>query len=47
MRDEITEGDIRECPHCGKEFEMNDLSEDDLNDFDNYFEHITTCEEDE
>lgn len=41
---EVRLGDIIECPECGKSFEMNDLSEDDLNDFDVYFEHITTCE---
>lgn len=37
-------GDIAECPHCGKEFEMNDLDEEDYNDFDKYFEHVSNCE---
>lgn len=31
-------GDIATCPECGKEFEING---DD--DFDDYFEHVTTC----
>lgn len=42
---EVNLGDIVECPHCKKEFEMNNFSDDDLDDFDEYFEHITTCEE--
>lgn len=37
-------GDIAECPLCGKEFEMNNLDDEDINDFDLYFEHISTCE---
>lgn len=37
-------GDIAECPICGKEFEMNDLGEEDYNDFDKYFEHVSICE---
>ena len=41
---EFEEGDIAECPHCGLEFEMNDLSEDDWDNSDAYFEHVTTCE---
>ncbi len=36
-------GDIAECPHCGKEFELNNFHEDEPDDFDEYFEHITTC----
>lgn len=36
-------GDIAECPHCGKKFEMNDLGEEDYNDFDKYFEHVSIC----
>lgn len=36
-------GDIAECPNCGKEFEMNNFDEDDIDDFDNYLEHITIC----
>lgn len=46
MNDVIEEfelGDIAVCHHCGKEFEMNNLDEDDWNDFDKYFEHVTTC----
>lgn len=41
--EEFYEGDVAECPVCGKEFELNNLDEDELNDFDEYFEHITTC----
>ncbi|WP_190323389.1 hypothetical protein [Rummeliibacillus sp. TYF-LIM-RU47] len=37
-------GDIAECPHCGKEFEMNNLDEEDYNDFDQYFEHVSVCD---
>lgn len=44
MDEEIKQGDIVECPHCGKEFEMNNLTEDDYNDFDKYFEHVTLCD---
>lgn len=40
---EVELGDVIECPHCGKEFEMNNLDEDEIDDFDNYFEHVTTC----
>lgn len=36
-------GDIAECPHCGEEFEMNNLSEDDFDDFDDYFMHVSMC----
>ena len=43
MIQEFGLGDIVECPHCGKEFEINNLDENDINDFDNYFEHVTTC----
>lgn len=43
MIEEFEQGDIAECPHCGKEFEMNNLSEDDYNDFDQYFEHVSVC----
>jgi hypothetical protein len=41
---EFSLGDIAECPNCGKEFELNNLDDEDINDFDMYFEHITTCE---
>jgi hypothetical protein len=37
-------GDIAECPHCGREFELMNLEEEELDDFDEYFEHITTCD---
>ncbi|WP_176473323.1 hypothetical protein [Niallia circulans] len=37
-------GDIAECPHCGKEYEMKNLDEEDYNDFDQYFEHVSICE---
>ncbi|WP_181898665.1 hypothetical protein [Halobacillus trueperi] len=40
---EINLGDVVDCPYCGKEFEMKNLDDDDLNDFDEYFEHITVC----
>ncbi|MGO4890316.1 hypothetical protein ACJ2A9_21420 [Anaerobacillus sp. MEB173] len=40
---EFSLGDIVECEHCGKEFELNNLDEDEFDDFDGYFEHITTC----
>lgn len=43
MVDEFELGDVAVCPHCGKEFEMNNLDEDNWNDFDDYFEHVTTC----
>lgn len=42
---EFSLGDIAECPNCGKYFEMNNLDDDELNDFDNYFEHVTTCDD--
>ncbi|KIL74210.1 hypothetical protein [Bacillus badius] len=38
-------GDIAECPNCGRGFELNNLDEEELNDFDEYFEHITTCDD--
>jgi hypothetical protein len=41
---EFEQGDIAECHHCGKEFEMNNLNEEDYNDFDQYFEHVSMCE---
>lgn len=34
---EFAEGDIMECPYCEKEFD----------DFDDYFEHVTTCDGEE
>ena len=37
-------GDVAECPQCGKEFEMNNLDDEEINDFDVYFEHFTTCD---
>lgn len=40
---EVGLGDIVECPHCGKEFEMKNLDDENINDFDVYFEHVTTC----
>lgn len=41
---ELGIGDIAECPHCGKEFEINNLDENEFDDFDAYFEHVTTCD---
>ena len=38
---EFESGDIAECPHCGREFEMNNLDEEDFDDFDEYFMHVT------
>ena len=43
MTEEFEQGDIAECPLCGKEFEMHNLSEDEYNDFDQYFEHVSLC----
>jgi len=37
-------GDIAQCPNCSKEFEMSNLDDEELNDFDEYFEHVTTCD---
>lgn len=47
MKAEFQEGDIAVCPRCGAEHEMNYLDEDELDDFDEYFMHITTCEGDQ
>lgn len=44
MIQEFELGDIAECYGCGKEFEMNNLDEKNINDFDIYFDHVTTCE---
>lgn len=41
---EFGHGDIMECPHCGKEFEINNIDDDELDDADTYFEHVTTCD---
>jgi hypothetical protein len=41
---EIDSGDIMECPHCGRDFEMNNINDEDIDDFDDYFMHITTCD---
>lgn len=38
-------GSIVECERCGEEFELNYLHEEELDDFDEYFEHVTTCGE--
>lgn len=43
MQLEVSLGDVVECPHCRKEFEINDVDEDNYNDFDIYFEHVSTC----
>lgn len=40
---EFEEGDVAICPHCEKEFEINNLKDDDYNDFDVYFEHVSIC----
>lgn len=40
---EIGLGDEVECPHCGREFALKDINDEELDDFDVYFEHITTC----
>ncbi|MFD1777035.1 hypothetical protein [Paenibacillus rhizophilus] len=37
-------GDIAECPRCGREFEINNLDDEELDDADRYFEHVTTCD---
>lgn len=39
------EGDIVFCPHCDQEFEINYISVSDIDDADEYFEHVTMCEE--
>lgn len=44
MTEEFEEGDVAQCPHCGKEYKLDNLSEDDYDDFDQYFEHVTTCD---
>lgn len=41
---EFSLGDIAECPRCGREFELNNMDEEELNDFDEFFEHVTTCD---
>lgn len=41
---EYEQGDVMECPNCGKEFTLENIDEDELDDFDAYFEHVTTCE---
>lgn len=42
---EYQEDDVAVCPKCGKEFELKNLSEEDINDFDIFFEHVSVCEE--
>lgn len=42
--EELKLGDIVECPICGKEFEMTNFDGEKLDDFDLYFEHVTTCD---
>ena len=41
---EIREGDYVNCIHCGKEFHIKNVSDNDWDDFDSYFEHLTTCD---
>ncbi|WP_445478009.1 hypothetical protein ACULLL_16745 [Lysinibacillus irui] len=35
--------DSAECPYCGKAFEMNDIDEEDDNDYERYLEHVLIC----
>lgn len=42
----ISEGDTVWCPHCEKEFHIGELSEDEWDDADRYFEHVSTCDGD-
>ena len=43
MISEFGISDVIECPRCGREFELNNLDEDNHDDFDEYFEHVTAC----
>lgn len=43
--DEIGLGDIVECPSCSREFAMNNLDEDEFDDFDEYFMHVSIVAE--
>ena len=46
MKLQISEGDTVLCPHCEKEFYMEKFHEEEWDDFDRYFEHVSTCEGD-
>lgn len=37
-------GDTVECPVCRKVFEITRIDDDDIDDSDLYFEHVTMCE---
>ncbi len=37
-------GDIVECPVCQKVFEITRIDDDELDDSDLYFEHVTMCD---
>lgn len=37
-------GDVVECPHCRKTFEMNYFALDDYDDYEEYLTHVAVCE---
>jgi len=43
MNEEFKQGDIAECPYCGTEFQLDYISEEEYDDFDQYFEHVSAC----
>lgn len=44
MITEYEQGDIMECPHCGETFELEQILAEELDDFDEFFEHVSTCD---
>lgn len=43
MNEEFKQGDIAECPYRGTEFQLDYISEEEYDGFDQYFEHVSAC----
>lgn len=41
---EFGEGETVECPHCGKEFNIESIDDEEWDDSDVYFEHVSMCD---